>query len=84
LWIKETLWKQVKFITNNLMMNKIMIKASKHFKVPKEEREHWVSIYAHIVRDSLNQKRNAWCSQDLRKTLESKYQPCLLPSTFKD
>jgi hypothetical protein len=25
-WTKETLWKQVKFITNNLTMNKIMIK----------------------------------------------------------
>jgi hypothetical protein len=60
-WTKENLWKQVKFITNDLTMNKIMTKAAKHFKVPKEEREHWMSTYAHIVRDGLNQKRNA-CS----------------------
>jgi hypothetical protein len=54
-------------------MNKIMIKAANHFKVPDEEREeHWMSIYAQIVRDGLNQKCNA-CSQDLKKTLKSKY-----------
>jgi hypothetical protein len=36
---------------NDLTMNKMMIKAAKHFKVPKEEEEHWMSTYAHIVRD---------------------------------
>jgi hypothetical protein len=56
LWTKETLWKQVKFIINDLTMNKIMIKAVNHFKVPEEEWEHWMSTYAHIVRDGLNQK----------------------------
>jgi hypothetical protein len=71
-WTKENLWKQVKFITNDLTMNKIMTKAAKHFKVPDDEKTHWMSTYAHIVRDGLNQKRNA-CSQDLRKTLKSKY-----------
>jgi hypothetical protein len=71
-WTKENLWRQVKFITNDLTMNKIMTKAAKHFKVPNEEREHWMSTYAHIVRDGLNQKCNA-CSQDLRKNLKSKY-----------
>ncbi len=71
-WTKENLWKQVKFITNDLTMNKIMTKAAKHFKVPDDEKIHWMSTYAHIVRDGLNQKRNA-CSQDLRKTLKSKY-----------
>jgi hypothetical protein len=76
LWTKENLWKQVKFITNDRTMNKIMTKAAKHFKVPDEEREHWMSTFAHIVRDGLNQKRNA-CSQDLRKTLKSKYKPGL-------
>lgn len=75
-WTKETLWKQVKFITNDLTMNKIMIKAAKHFKVPTEEQEHWMSTYAHIVRDGLNQKRNA-CSQDLRKTIKSKYRQAI-------
>jgi hypothetical protein len=75
-WTKENLWKQVKFITNHLTMNKIMTKVAKHFKVPDEEREHWMSTYAHIVRDGLNQKRKV-CSQDLRKTLKSKYQPGL-------
>ncbi len=71
-WTKENLWKQVKIITNDRTMNKIMTKAAKHFKVPDEEREHWMSTFAHIVRDGSNQKRNA-CSQDLRKTLKSKY-----------
>ena len=74
-WTKETLWKQVKFITNDITMNKIMKKAAKHFNVPAEEQEHWMSTYAHVVRDGLNQKRNA-CSQDLRKTLKSKYHTC--------
>ena len=70
-WTKETLWKMCKFITNDKTMHKVMRKASKHFKVPDLEQEHWMSSYAHIVRDGLNQKRNA-CSQDLRKTIKSK------------
>lgn len=74
-WAKETLWKQCKFITNDRTMNRVMKKASKHFKVPLDERPHWMSTYAHLVRDGLNQKRNA-CSQDLRKTVKSKFLLC--------
>jgi hypothetical protein len=70
-WTKETLWKMCKFITNDQTMHKVMHKASKHFKVPASEQEHWKASYTHIVRDGLNQKRNA-CSQDLRKTIKSK------------
>jgi hypothetical protein len=70
-WAKETLWKQCKFITNDQTMNKVMRKAVKHFKVPDVEQVHWMSTFAHIVRDGLNQKRNA-CSQDLRRTIKSK------------
>jgi hypothetical protein len=69
-WTKETLWKMCKFITNDQTMHKVMHKASKHFKVPASEQEHWKASYAHIVRDGLNQKRNV-CSQDLRKTIKS-------------
>jgi hypothetical protein len=71
-WSKETLWKQCKFITNDPTMNKVIRKAAKHFKVPELEKEHWMSTYAHIVRDGLNQKRNA-VAQDLRQTVKSKY-----------
>ena len=70
-WTKETLWKMCKFITNDQTMHQVMQKASKHFKVPAFEQEHWMASYSHIVRDGLNQKRNA-CSQDLRKTIKSK------------
>jgi hypothetical protein len=70
-WTKETLWKMCKFITNDQTMHQVMQKASKHFKVPALEHERWMSSFAHIVRDGLNQKRNA-CSQDLRKTIKSK------------
>jgi hypothetical protein len=71
-WTKETLWgKMCKFITNDQTMHKVMHKASKHFKVPASEQEHLKASYAHIVRDGLNQKRNA-CSQDLHKTIKSK------------
>ena len=69
-WTKETLWKMCKFITNNQTMHQVMQKASKHFKVPALEQEHWMSSFAHIVRDGLNQKRNA-CSQDLQETIRS-------------
>jgi hypothetical protein len=55
-WTKETLWKMCKFITNDQAMHKVMHKASKHFKVPALEQEHWMPSYAHIVRDGLNQK----------------------------
>jgi hypothetical protein len=72
-WTKETLWmKMCKFITNDQTMHQVMQKASKHFKVPALDQEHCMSFFAHIVRDGLNQKRNA-CSQDLRKTNKSKY-----------
>jgi hypothetical protein len=70
-WTKETLWKICKFITNDQTIHKVMHKASKHFKVPALEQEHWKASYAHIVRDGLNQKRNA-CSQDLHKTIKCK------------
>jgi hypothetical protein len=70
-WTKETLWKMCKFITNDQTMHQVMQKASKHFKVPALDPEHWMSSFTHIVRDGLNQKRNA-CSQDLRKTIKSK------------
>jgi hypothetical protein len=60
-----------KFITNENTMNQIMAKASKHFQVPESERQQWMATFAHIVRDGLNQKRNA-CCQDLRKSLKSK------------
>jgi C4-dicarboxylate-specific signal transduction histidine kinase len=70
-WTKETLWKMCNFITSDQTMHKVMHKASKHFKVPASEQEHWKASYAHIVRDELNQKRNA-CLQDLRKTIKSK------------
>jgi hypothetical protein len=66
-WTKETLWKMCKLITNNQTMHQVMQKASKHFKVPALNQEHWISLFAHIVRDGLNQKRNA-CSQDLRRS----------------
>jgi hypothetical protein len=63
-WTKETLWKMCKFITNDQTMHKVMHKrTSKHFKVPALVQEHWKASYAHIVRDGLNQKRNA-CLQD--------------------
>ena len=71
-WSKETLWKQLKLITNDTIMSQAMHKAAEHFKVNKEEKGHWMSTYAHIVRDGLNQKRNA-CSQAMRKVLQSKY-----------
>jgi hypothetical protein len=70
-WTKETLWKMCKFITNDGTMHKVMHKASKHFKVDTAEQQHWMATYSHIVRDGLNQKRNA-CAQDLRKTIKSK------------
>jgi hypothetical protein len=40
-------------------MHQVMQKASKHFKVPALEHERWMSLFVHIVRDGLNQKRNA-------------------------
>jgi hypothetical protein len=71
-WTKGTLWKLAKFITNDSLMAKVMEKASRHFQVSDDARDHWMATYAHVVRDGLNQKRNA-CAQDLRLTLESKY-----------
>jgi hypothetical protein len=65
-WTKEKLWKMWKFISKDQTMHQVMQKASKRFKVPALDQEHWMLSFAHIVRDGLKQKRNA-CSQDLRK-----------------
>jgi hypothetical protein len=46
-WTKETLWKMCKFITNDQTMHKVMHKASKYFKVPASEQEHWKASYAY-------------------------------------
>jgi hypothetical protein len=70
-WTKATLWKMWKFITNYQTMHQVMQKASEHFKVPALDQEHWMLSFTHVIRDGLNQKRNA-CSQDLRKTIKSK------------
>ena len=70
-WSKETLWKQLKFITNNAIMNQALRKAAKHFNKPEEEKGYWMCTYAHIVRDGLNQKINS-CSQAIHKELLSK------------
>jgi hypothetical protein len=59
-WTNETLWKMCKLIRNDQTMHKVMHKASQLFKVPALEQEHWMASYVHIVRDGLNQKRNAW------------------------
>jgi hypothetical protein len=69
-WTKETLWKMCKFITNDQTVHQVMQKVSKHFKVSALDQDHWMSWFAHIVRDGLNQKRNA-CSQNLQKTIKS-------------
>jgi hypothetical protein len=52
-------------------MNQVMKKAAQHFKAPTIEQKHWMSTFAHVVQDGLNQKRNV-CLQDLRKTVKSK------------
>jgi hypothetical protein len=64
---RKTFAKQVKFITNDRTMNKIMTKAAKHFKVPDEEREHWMSTFAHIVRKPKTQRVFTGFEEDSKK-----------------
>ena len=70
-WTKETLWRKCKFITNDQTMQKVMQLASEHFQVPEDEQQHWMATFSHVVRNGLNQNRNA-CTQDLRKSIVSK------------
>jgi len=70
-WTKETLWRKCKFITNDQTMQKVMQLASEHFQVTENEQQHWMATFSHVVRNGLNQKRNA-CTQDLRKSIVSK------------
>jgi hypothetical protein len=49
-WTKEMIWKMCKFITNDQTMHKGMHKASKKFKMPASEQEHWMSSYARTMR----------------------------------
>ncbi len=71
-YVKESLWKQCKFITCPETMGDCMAEVASQFAIPVEKREHWKTTYAHAVRDALNNRRNN-TSQDLKKELAGKW-----------
>jgi hypothetical protein len=69
--VKEDLFKQVKFITTTAMEAKCMKYLSNKLNVPAERQHEWSTMYAHCVRNALNNKRNN-VSQDPKAEIKGK------------
>ena len=70
---KEDLFKKVKFITTAKLENSAMKYLATGFHVKEEERNQWQVIYAHAVREALNNKRNN-VAQQLKMEVKGKFQ----------
>lgn len=71
-YVKEQLWKKVKFITDDTVLQKAMNACAKHFGVDDKEKPDWKLRHAKEVQFSINNRRNN-CAQDLEKAYMSKY-----------
>ena len=70
-YVKVTLFRKVKFVTNQARLNIYMVDVMNYFHVEEKDRLHWGSTYQHDVCDAINQKRNH-VAQNLRKVFNSK------------
>lgn len=70
-FVKERLWKKVKFITDNTVLQKAMNTCAKHFGVEDKEKPDWKVRHAKEVQFSINNRRNN-CAQDLEKAYMGK------------
>ena len=71
-YAKVTLFKKVKFVTNQARLNLHMVQVMEYFHVQEKDRLHWGQTYQHDVCDAINQRRNH-VAQNLRKVFNSKW-----------
>ena len=70
-FVKERLWKKVKFITDDTVLQKAMNTCAKHFGVEDKEKPDWKVRHAKEVQFSINNRRNN-CAQDLERAYMGK------------
>jgi hypothetical protein len=71
-YVKEHIFKKVKFFNNGEKLNEVMKVLAIHFHIPPNDEWNWIKTYEEDVRDALNQKRNN-VTQYLRATFSGMY-----------
>ena len=71
-YVKEKLWKQVKFITDDDILQKALSQCAKNMNVADTEKTEWKLRHTTDIQVSLNTRRNN-CSQDLGKAYSGKF-----------
>ena len=72
-YVKEQLWKKVKFITNNDVLGKALNNCADHFGIEEKERQEWKLCMSREVQQSINSRCNN-CVTDLGEAFMSKQQ----------
>jgi len=70
-YVKEQLWKKVKFITDDDVLERALNKCADQFGVDEKERYDWRQRMSREVQQSLNNRRNN-CVNDLGEAFMSK------------
>jgi len=63
-YVKEQLWKKVKFITDDDVLERALNKCADHFSIDDKERYDWKQRMSREVQQSINNRRNN-CVNDL-------------------
>jgi hypothetical protein len=71
-FVKEVLWKRVKFITDEDVLLKAMNVCAKHVGVEEKEKPEWRLRHGKKVQFSIKGRRNN-CAQDMEKAYKRKY-----------
>ena len=70
-YVKEQLWKKVKFITNDDVLGKALNNCADHFGIEEKERQDWKLRMSREVQQSINNRHNN-CITDLGEAFMSK------------
>jgi hypothetical protein len=71
-FVKEVLWKRIKFISGEKDLLRAMNVCAQHFNVPEKERAEWRLRHGRKVQQSINGRRNN-CAQDIEKEYKGTY-----------
>jgi hypothetical protein len=71
-FVKEVLWKRIKFITGKEVLLKALNVCAQHFNVEEKERAEWRLRHGKKIQASLNGRRNN-CAQDIEKEYKRTY-----------
>ncbi len=81
-FVKEVLWKRIKFISGAKDLLRAMNVCAQHFNVPEKERAEWRLRHGRKVQQSINGRRNN-CAQDIEKEYKGTYNSvCLVICSF--